>query len=309
VIGSIVQGWSRVLHAPWLSAGALAAAILLLKLESAATTYALGTMEGLTAPGWMAVANDTVVQIARLFTTEVDEFGRRLTMTSRFASGEPLMPAMSAYLLVSAVLWAFLAGGVIDRLARGRRLGAGPFFWACGVHAGRFLRLGLLIGPIYWAVFQWVQSQAVLVAAFCALNLIADFTMVRTVVEDRRSVLGSIAAALRFIRRRIVRVVALYLANVVVLIALAAVWALITRAAVEPSVAIISVYVFMLLRTWALLAFTASEVAFFQGELAHAHYTAAPQPRWPDSPAVEAIENLTRRTRAAGTARDVKSDA
>jgi hypothetical protein len=41
----------------------------------------------------------------------------------------------------------------------------------------------------------------------------------------------------------------------------------------------------------------ASEVVFFQGELAHAGYTAAPLPTWPDSPAVEAIENLVKRVR------------
>jgi len=36
----------------------------------------------------------------------------------------------------------------------------------------------------------------------------------------------------------------------------------------------------------------ASEVAFFQGELAHRDYTAAPMPIWPDAPEVEALENL-----------------
>jgi len=38
----------------------------------------------------------------------------------------------------------------------------------------------------------------------------------------------------------------------------------------------------------------AGEVVFFQGELAHATYTAAPLQMWPDSPAAEAIENLVR---------------
>ena len=40
----------------------------------------------------------------------------------------------------------------------------------------------------------------------------------------------------------------------------------------------------------------AAEVVFFQGELAHATYTAAPLPTWPDSPAAEALENLTNRS-------------
>jgi len=49
---------------------------------------------------------------------------------------------------------------------------------------------------------------------------------------------------------------------------------------------------FLLARIWSRLAFMASEVAFFQGELAHRDYTAAPMPIWPDAPEVEALENL-----------------
>jgi len=40
------------------------------------------------------------------------------------------------------------------------------------------------------------------------------------------------------------------------------------------------------------LALAASAISFFQSHLAHAGYTAAPLPLWPDSPAAEAIENL-----------------
>ena len=42
------------------------------------------------------------------------------------------------------------------------------------------------------------------------------------------------------------------------------------------------------------LVFYASETAFFQGALAHAAYTAAPVPVWPDSPAAEMIVNADR---------------
>ena len=40
------------------------------------------------------------------------------------------------------------------------------------------------------------------------------------------------------------------------------------------------------------LLFYASQIAYFQGTLAHAAYTAAPALEWPDSPAAEAIGNL-----------------
>ena len=43
-------------------------------------------------------------------------------------------------------------------------------------------------------------------------------------------------------------------------------------------------------RGWSLkLQFMASQTALFQRSLAHAGYTAAPEPRWPDSPAAETI--------------------
>jgi hypothetical protein len=39
------------------------------------------------------------------------------------------------------------------------------------------------------------------------------------------------------------------------------------------------------------LQFLASQTALFQASLAHAAYTAAPTPVWPDSAAAEAIRN------------------
>jgi hypothetical protein len=38
----------------------------------------------------------------------------------------------------------------------------------------------------------------------------------------------------------------------------------------------------------------ASEVVFFQGELAHAQYAALPEVVWPDSPSVEGLRRLGR---------------
>ena len=52
------------------------------------------------------------------------------------------------------------------------------------------------------------------------------------------------------------------------------------------------------------LAFLGSEVAYFQRTLAHADYTAAPALVWPDSPAVEAIQNLVPRAEAKSEGRE-----
>jgi len=40
------------------------------------------------------------------------------------------------------------------------------------------------------------------------------------------------------------------------------------------------------------LQFASSQTALFQASLAHATYTAAPAPGWPESPAAEAVARL-----------------
>ena len=46
---------------------------------------------------------------------------------------------------------------------------------------------------------------------------------------------------------------------------------------------------YVLARLGLKLVFYASQTAYFQGQLAHASYVAAPQAVWPESPAAEAI--------------------
>jgi hypothetical protein len=57
-------------------------------------------------------------------------------------------------------------------------------------------------------------------------------------------------------------------------------------------VAVIALFIgqlYIVLRVIVRLTFAASQIALFQGRLAHAGYTAAPVATWPDSPAAEAI--------------------
>jgi hypothetical protein len=133
----------------------------------------------------------------------------------------------------------------------------------------------------------------VFLALLLAVNVVADFAKVRTVVEDRRSVIGALGAAIRFIRRRPVRVLTLYLLNMVAAAVVLRLWLQTAPGISAPTwLALLGGQLYILGRIWARLAFMASEVVFFQGELAHANFTAAPEPVWPDSPAVEAIKNL-----------------
>ena len=47
--------------------------------------------------------------------------------------------------------------------------------------------------------------------------------------------------------------------------------------------------VYIVLRVIVRLQFASSQIALFQGRLAHAGYVARPLPKWPDSPAAEAL--------------------
>jgi hypothetical protein len=220
------------------------------------------------------------------------------------------------------VLWLFAAGGIIDRYARDRATGAHGFFSASGVFFFRFFRLAIVMFAVYGLLFGYlhpwlfesaytrlirdvnvertaffIRAGLYLVFGFilAACNLVFDYAKVRAVVEDRRSALGALGSALRFIRRNAAATTALYLLNVA-LFALT----LAAYAAVAPSAggigwtmwigfAIGQLYI--LARLCVKLIFWASETALFQGRLAHAGYVAAAKPVWPESPSAEAIQS------------------
>ena len=108
-----------------------------------------------------------------------------------------------------------------------RAFGTGAFFSACGVYFVRFLRLGIVAAFVYWVFFarpRWlfdalyprltdeltVERTAFLirlalyvaftVPLFC-VNILFDYAKIRAVVEDRRSMLGALAAELAIHRR------------------------------------------------------------------------------------------------------------
>ena len=113
------------------------------------------------------------------------------------------------------------------------------------------------------------------------------------VVEDRRSVVSALSAALAFVGRHPGRVFRLYALNGFVFLLLLAVWAL-----TAPGVGGVNLsmwlgfagtQLYLLARLVLKLQFMASQTALFQRSFAHATYTAAPEPAWPESPAAEAI--------------------
>ena len=187
------------------------------------------------------------------------------------------------------------------------------YFW-------RFLRLGAIAGFVYWWLFAYVHPwlfdtqfndltrglsverdaflvraslYAVFGAVLVAINMTVDYAKIRMVVEDRHSAFGAVVAALRFIRNHLGQVIALYTANALAFLTLLAVWSLVSQAAdpTGPSmwISFAAAQLYIVVRLAAKLQFIASEIALFQGKLAHASYTSAPVPVWPESPAAEAI--------------------
>ena len=55
----------------------------------------------------------------------------------------------------------FLAGGVLDRLARDRAIGAAASSPRAASIFFRFLRLGVIAGIVYWVLFAWLHPLAV----------------------------------------------------------------------------------------------------------------------------------------------------
>lgn len=256
------------------------------------------------------------------FAPSVIGFGAVLDNLDAFLENAPMAATVAGVTAAWLLVWSFLSGGVIDRLARGRRTRSSGFFAAAGTHFWRFLRLGLVAWAVYaflfGAVHGWLftdlyermirdltveRTAAALrfagYALFGALllffNVIFDYARIRIVVEDRRSAIGALAAGARFVRRHAGRVLGLYLLNGLAFVLLVALYGLVSPGAPRTGAGMWLVLLlgqaYIVLRHYLKLVFYASETALFQSALAHAAYTAAAPIEWPESPAAESILN------------------
>lgn len=255
------------------------------------------------------------------FVPSIIGFGAVLKNLSAILDNVPMATTIAGATMAWLVLWSFLSGGVLDRYARMRPTRAPGFFAACGTHFWRFLRLGILAVAAYSILFDLVHpwlfedlypwltrdttvertAFVVRLAGYIVFggllilfNVVFDYARIRIVVEDRRSAVGALLAGARFVRRH-PAVFHLYLINGACFVLLALLYALLSPGAPSGvalwfALAIGQFYIVM--RHYVKLLFYASQVAYFQAQLAHAAYTAAPAVVWPDSPAAEAITNL-----------------
>lgn len=329
--GAVAEGWRRVAGFPvGLLAVALATAAATLPAAMAlrgaieehlgSSLTASSVASGVDLRWWQEFSS--VSRASESFMPRLIGGAAPVSTYSDLLDGHGPPPDVLGALALAQVTWLFLSGGLLDRYARRRRLGARGFFGACGVFFFRFLRLGLitglayavLLGPIHgwWfdSVYPWVTRESTVERTAVAwrvvfyvlwllplllVNLLADYAKVRAVVEDRHSAIGALLAAGRFIVRHPAAVAAVYLLNavlagVVLLIYILLApgshggdWRLLAALAVGAA--------YLLARLAVRLAFLTSAMALFERSFAHADYASAPLPVWPDSPAAEAIDN------------------
>ena len=313
------DAWRRIAAAPAVIAGAYL--VTLLAAAPLATAMGIAIDEHLGASLGANDAADSVnydwwqefasqggfLSLNSTFTPSILGFATTLDSTSSLLDRRPIIPAIAFALAFYLLAWLFLEGGILDRVARGRRIGAFGFFAASGTFFFRFLRLGVIAGLVYWFLFTYVHEwlfakwyvsatrdlaiertafywRLLMYAIFTALlaltTLVFDYAKVRAVVEDRRSMTGSLIAAIRFMVRHPARILGVYVLNALLFLVVVAIWAIAapgaggSGASLWIGVAVSQLYI--LARLVVKLQVLASETALFQQSLAHWGYTAAP---------------------------------
>ena len=326
MLSAVIDGCGRVRRGPWLIVG-LWIATILLAMPLAVTLHGmladhLGSslaaetaVTGVNYDWW----NEFLAQAAGVgqsFVPAIIGFAAVMKNLSDIADAKGWSTVITSAIAAQLVASTFLIGGVMDRLARDRAIGAGGFFQACGVYFFRFLRLGAMSALIYWLLFAklhpWlfgtvyadlIKNLPVERTAFfyrlgfyaifgilvIATNILFDYAKVRAVVEDRRSMIGALLAGGRFVARNFGAVVGVYAINAVVFLILIALYAWLAPSAQYDLVAFAAGQLYIVFRVALRLLFAASSISLFQSRLAHAGYVAKPLPAWPDSPAAEAV--------------------
>jgi hypothetical protein len=329
--GALQDGIRRVAAAPAVLAGSFALTLAIsLPLAFAVRDMLAGyfgrslaaeaALHGAGSEWWQEFAAQATA-LGTTFVPSIVGFGAVLLNLSNLLDNAPLLTAVAGVTGAWLVLSSFLSGGILDRFARNRPTRSRGFFGACGAHFPAIARLGLIALVIYTWLFYWIHPflfitvyprltheaavertafavrlglYALFLAGLFAVNVIVDYARIRIVVEDRRSAIGALLAGSRFVRRNFGTAAGLYLANGVLFVAALALYALAAPGASRPAWLVLLVgEAYIVVRHFLKLTFYASETSLFQARLAHASYTAAPSIEWPESPAAEAIANLT----------------
>ena len=258
------DGWRRVVSAPAVLAGVWALTFLLalplaITMRGLLATHLGSSLAAESAASgvnydWWQEFTSQATGIRTTFSPTIIGFAATLDNVSSLLDGQREVLQVVGALGLYLAGWTFLSGGVIDRYARQRPTRAYGFFAASGVHVFRLLRLAAVSGVVYWWLFTYVHRWLFLewfvertrvigverevflwrLALYVAFGLVLvlvnvtfDYARIRLVVEDRRSALGALSAAMRFVWRHLGRVAGLYALNGLLFLGLLAVWALI----------------------------------------------------------------------------------
>jgi len=330
VLNAFIDGARRVAAAPTIVIGVYVATLLLsvplalvvrdaIARDLGDSTAAGRMADGVDADWWQEFMGRTD-GLAATFRPAVIGFAAPLDNLDTLLDNRPRALAIAGATAAYLTLWAFLIGGIIDRYARRRATRPEGFFVACGVYFVRFLRLAIVGGLAYYVLFGHVhgwllddlydrlthdvtvertgfQIRLALYGLFGlllgAVNIVIDYAKIRMVVEDRRSAIGAVLAAARFVWRRPRPTLGLYAINGLAFLIVLSLYRLVspgvTAGGLTAAAVVLLGQVYVVTRLMLRLLFHASQTALFQRELAHAGYTAAPLPTWPESPAAEAI--------------------
>ena len=214
----------------------------------------------------------------------------------------------SALLVAYSIIRAWWTGGILHRYAQNRPMRDGAFHRACGTFFFRLLRLHLLSALILgsslyvaeWMMFHQINLGVMLGFGslfglgyiFC--DVVLDYAKIRTVVEDRRSMVFAITAGFRFVVRRPGEVVRLYLLDATIGFIGFGSFVLVNYSLVPVGlhwllVLLIVALGMVVVAGWVPLLFLSTQTAFFQDELAYPGYTAGSGVSPPDLPVTEVV--------------------
>jgi hypothetical protein len=214
----------------------------------------------------------------------------------------------SEILVVYSIIRAWWTGGILHRYAQNRPMRAGAFQRACGTFFFRLLRLHLLSalilgGSLYVAeLMMFNQINLGVMLGFGSLfglgyifcDVVLDYAKIRTVVEDRRSMVFAITAGFRFVVRRPGAVVRLYLLDATIGFIGFGSFVLVNYSLVPVGlhwllVLLIVALGMVVVAGWVPLLFLSTQTAFFQDELAYPGYTVGSGVSPPDLPVTEVV--------------------
>lgn len=201
---------------------------------------------------WWMEFREHAEGLAATFTPAILGAAAPLDNLSALLDGTARPLAILGPVLLSALVWAWLWGGLLERFHSARRIGVRQFWHAGWRHIWTFAAISLaaavahlvlyftvhalLFGPVFgWlasmaeterTAFLWRMAlYAVFAACLLAVSMMADFARVSVVVQSRRGVRPALAAAATFLRNHAGSAVALYLLAGVLLVTMLGLYA------------------------------------------------------------------------------------